>query len=68
MTLGKLYLFGKKSYRQFFNFYLFLFLKGQIGLLEKITIKQINSIFCTEFSEEYENYPCQVVSLGEKKL
>ena len=37
-------------------------------LLEKITIKQINSLFYAEFSEEYENDPCQVVSFGEKKL
>ena len=37
-------------------------------LLEKITIKQINSLSYTEFSGEYENDPCQVVSLGEKKL
>ena len=36
-------------------------------LLEKITIKQINSLSYTEFSEEYENYPQQVVSFGEKK-
>ena len=28
MTLVKLYLLRKKSYRQFLNFYLFLFLKG----------------------------------------
>ena len=27
------------------------------GLLEKITIKQINSLSYTEFSEEYENDP-----------
>ena len=37
-------------------------------LLEKITIKQINSLSYTEFSEECENYPQQVVSFGEKKL
>ena len=37
-------------------------------LLGKITIKQINSLSYTKFSEEYENDPCQVVSFGEKKL
>ena len=29
-------------------------------------MKQINSLCYTEFSEEYENDPCQVVSFGEK--
>ena len=38
------------------------------NLLEKITIIHINSLSYTEFSEEYENDPCQVVSFGEKKL
>ena len=37
-------------------------------LLEKITIQQLNSLSYTEFSEEYEEDPCQVVSFGEKKL
>ena len=37
-------------------------------LLKKITIKQINSLSNTEFSEEYENYPWQVVTFWEKKL
>ena len=40
----------------------------QIGLLEKTTNKQINSLSYTEFSEEYENDPWQVVNFGEKKL
>ena len=40
----------------------------QIGLLDKIPIKQLNSLSYTELSEEYENDPCQVVSFGEKKL
>ena len=38
------------------------------GLLEKITIKQMNSLSCTEFSEEYEMGPCQVLSLGQKNV
>ena len=38
----------------------------KIGLSEKITIKQINSLSHTELSEEYENDPCQVVSYGGK--
>ena len=29
----------------------------KIGLLEKNTIKQMNSLLYTEFSEEYENDP-----------
>ena len=40
----------------------------KIGLLEKITMKQMNSLSCTEFSEEYEMDPRQVVCLGKKKL
>ena len=40
----------------------------KIGLMEKITIKQIYSLPCTEFSVEYENNSCKVVSFGGKKL
>ena len=36
--------------------------------LEKITIKQLFSVSYAEFSEENENEPCQIVSLGKKKL
>ena len=36
-------------------------------LLEKTAIKQINILSYTNISEEYENYPCQVVSSGTKK-
>ena len=69
MTIVKLCFLGKKSYRWFLNFDLFLFLKGTNRPTgKKITIQQINSLSCTEFPEEYENDPCQVVSLGEKKL
>ena len=31
-------------------------------------IKQINSLTYKEFSEEYENDPCQVVPSGKKKV
>ena len=37
-------------------------------LLEKITIKQTNSLSYTKFSAEYENEPCQVVYFEEKKV
>ena len=37
-----------------------------MGLLEKFTIKQINSLSYAEFSQEYEMEPCQGVSLGDK--
>ena len=68
MTFAKLCRLGKKSYRQFLSCYLFLFLKGTNRPTGKTTIKQINSLSLTEFSEEYEGDPCQVVALGEKKL
>ena len=31
-------------------------------------MKQTINVACTEFSKEYENKPCQVVSFREKKL
>ena len=37
-----------------------------MGLLEKITVKQINILSYVEFPQEYEMDPCQAESLGEK--
>ena len=65
MNLAKLYCLGKKSYGQFLNFSLFLFLTTIYMLTGKITIKQIMSLSYAEFSREYEMRPCQAVSLGE---
>ena len=42
------------------------FQKKKTGLLEKTTIKQKIFLSYTEFSEENENDPCQVVYFGKQ--
>ena len=60
--------FEEKRYGQFLNFSLFLFSTVIYRVTEKNTIKHINGLSYTEFSQEYETNSCQAVSPEKKKL
>ena len=66
MTLVKLSILGKKKLQAVFEF--LIFLTGTNMSAGKNTIKQISVPSQTEFSEENENDPCQVVYFEKKKL